>query len=196
MYSKNVKVTVDRVAGVIKSIGSLTGQRVLVGVPAQTTGREDETTNATLAYIHDNGSPANNIPARPFMRPGIAAAKKDIEARLKVAANAALNESVSSVDNALGSAGQVASDRIRMAITNGNFAPLSPETIRGRARSRGTKSRREDEKLYLSEYKRLRRSGMDSEAAALSAQSLSGIKPLINTSEMLKSITYVIRKIK
>lgn len=192
----DVKTTVDKVAGIIKSIGNLTGQRVLVGVPAKTTQRGDGVTNATLAYIHDNGSPAQNIPARPFMRPGIRAAKQDIESGLKIAAGAALDGRASAVDNALGMTGQVASDSIRTAIVDGKFVPLSPETIRNRARSRGAASQRPEEALYLNEYKRLRRAGMSREDAAGQAQTMAGIKPLINTSEMLKSITYVIRKAK
>lgn len=49
---------------------------VVVGVPEnKATRKGDKINNATLAYIHEKGSPAAHIPARPFLKPGIALVK-------------------------------------------------------------------------------------------------------------------------
>lgn len=182
-------VKVDNLGRLVKSINTLVGSSVLVGVPEQTTDdREDEgqdVTNATLAYIHENGSPANNIPPRPFMTPGVHNAKERIESSFKRAAKAALDNLPSTMKSHLNNAGLNAQSSIKEALTNGTFEPLKPETIAARKRSRKTQSRRENENQYLS----LIRQGV----TPADAQSQAGIKPLINTGALRDSITYVIR---
>ncbi len=51
---------------------------VLVGIPQKTSSRnkleaksKETITNAELLYIHTNGSPVNNVPARPVVEPAI-----------------------------------------------------------------------------------------------------------------------------
>ncbi|MEN6629824.1 MAG: hypothetical protein ABFC42_09275 [Sulfuricella sp.] len=182
-------VKVDKLAQVVRGISSLMKKDVLVGVPDSTTGRTDGEgmNNATLAYIHDNGSPAANIPARPFMRPGIKNAEKPIASQMKKAATATLDGKQKEADKALNKAGMVASSSIKEAITDGEgFEALAPGTIASRNRSRGTASRRDSEKSYLE----MLSNGM----SPADAQEAAGIKPLINTGSMRNSITYVVRK--
>ena len=74
-FSCTVKVKKD-MRNLLKELDALAQKRVLVGVPedADSRGEEGYKTpigNAALAYIHDNGSPRQGIPARPFMQPGI-----------------------------------------------------------------------------------------------------------------------------
>lgn len=183
---KNVRIVKDDVAKIIKEITRLTGQQVLVGVPDSKTERDDTMTNAALAYIHDNGSPAANIPPRPFMAPGIKNAEKPIAANMKKAVNAALDNDQRRVDAALNSAGLAASSSVREAVEDGDFVPLSPSTIANRYRQRGTKGQREGEKAY--------QSLIDQGIKPEQAQAQAGIHPLVNTGEMRNSITYVLRK--
>ena len=87
---------------------------------------------------------------------------------------------------AMGRAGTAAVSSIRNVIRTADFAPLAESTILNRYRSRRTKSMRPDEK----EFQRL----VDADMSVEEAQKIAGIRPLINTGEMQKSITYVIRK--
>lgn len=56
----------------VKSIKFLNENYVLVGVPDESTDRkEKDVTNAELLFIHTNGSPINNIPPRPVIEPAL-----------------------------------------------------------------------------------------------------------------------------
>ena len=152
---------------------------VLVGVPQETDTREGggAMNNATLAYIHDNGSPAQNIPARPFMKPGIEAAKDKIAIFMGDAAKKTL--ALQSNDADLSKAGMAASSAIKTAINEGIPPPLKPGTLRARIRA-GTSVK-----------------GAKAELAARAAGDDEGIanaKPLIATGQMRNSITYVLRR--
>lgn len=55
-----------------KAIKHLGEMKAFVGIPEAATSRPGEVvTNAELMYIHTNGSPLKNIPARPVIEPGI-----------------------------------------------------------------------------------------------------------------------------
>jgi hypothetical protein len=131
-----VEKIIDNADKLENSIKRLTGKDVLVGIPEDETQREeaDGITNAMLAYIHDTGSPSQNIPARPFMDPGIKDAKSRIVARLKKMGEDTLDGNTSAVDKGLDAIGLIAVSAIRAKITSGPFAPLSPSTIRARLR--------------------------------------------------------------
>jgi len=184
----SLKIRVDKLKDLVKGINELTSKDVLVGVPESAATRQGDQgpmNNATLAYIHDNGSPAANIPARPFMCPGIKAAQEKIEGRLKKAALAALDGQTAKVDAELSAAGMAAQSSIKSEINDGEFAPLSPSTIAGRFRSRGTKSQRGAELEYLEMVS----NGVPPELA----QGAAGIQPLVNTGQLRNSIKYVVR---
>ena len=117
------------------SLGNLTSD-VLVGVPADKITRKDVMTNASLAYIHDQGSPAANIPARPFMRPGIMEVKDFIAKELEKGARGAMNGDAGAVDIALNRAGLKAQASIRGKINEGIAPELAPSTLAAR-RARG-----------------------------------------------------------
>ena len=97
MFKMNTKVSVvaDNSPAILMAINELKRNEVLVGVPAQKAARNAEEgrgqpiNNAALAYIHNYGSPAANIPARPFMEPGIKNGQAAIEANLKSGADSA-----------------------------------------------------------------------------------------------------------
>lgn len=166
----------DILPGLNKRFKSFGGSEVLVGVPADKTNRDDEMTNAGLAYIHDNGSPAANIPARPFMRPGIAAAKSDIIRKMKQGAKKVLK---GNSDDTLTMVGLIAQSAIRAKINEGIPPPLADSTLKGRIRQRQAIK------------------GAKAELAHRKAGGAAGLglaKPLIQTGQLRNSISFVIRK--
>lgn len=134
----NYKVTTvtDKTKLLRQAISTLTRRMVVVGYPEdKSVSREGGgITNASLAYIQDRGSPANNIPPRPFLQPGVDAVTLPIQKRLAQGARAALDGDESGVDKSLNQAGLTAQAGVRAYITNGAFTPLKPGTIKGRRR--------------------------------------------------------------
>lgn len=190
--AKGITVVKDNTKKLLKGLAALAENRCYAGVPATNAGRKDEDTpinNAELMYIHENGSPAANIPARPVVHPAIKSSQPAITAALFATGKAALagggNEAV---DKGLNAVGLIAQNAMRSRITSGPFAPLSPRTIAQRAAQRGSKKRRKGEQQYLD----LVADGM----APAKAQNVAGIKPLINTGQLRRALTYVIRKVK
>ncbi len=166
--------------GLLESLKALAHTQVLVGVPAAKTAREGDEepiTNAALAYIHDKGAPESNIPARPFMEPGIKAAQKRINKYLGQAGDAAMSGDKRKMLAAFNAAGLTASTSIKTKINTGPFQALALATIKARAR-RGRKGAQ----LYVEQLN----------AGIVPDPSLA--KPLIDTAQMRNSITYVIRK--
>ncbi|HEX4268880.1 MAG TPA: hypothetical protein VHY36_13410 [Steroidobacteraceae bacterium] len=180
----------DKVPEVLKALRDLTGSQVLVGIPASTTERESEggsdMTNSELGYIHEFGSPAANIPARPFLIPGVEKSLDRATHQLELAAKAAFKGDATAMDMRLEMAGQIAATGAKREISYGDFIPLKPSTIRNRRRGRRTKSMRAAEQQYLT----LVAGGMSEE----DAQSAAGIRPLIDTGALRNSITSVVRK--
>ena len=136
---KGIVVKLDKLPEVIEGILSLVECEVLVGVPESKAPRKDEPiTNAALAYIHENGSPARNIPARPFLRPGIAMVKGEIVKLLQEVASKALDGKKDMALSYLKRVGFAAVKGVQAKITDGPFAPLAQSTLASR-RSRGFK---------------------------------------------------------
>ena len=188
---KALKITKDHVNDVIKSITALVGKRVLVGFPESSSHANrgsEEPTNAALGYIHEFGSPAANIPARPFLIPGVEKAEEPGIAMLRKAVEFTLDGKPNHAEEFLNKAGLLAVNSAKNEISTASFVPLKPATVRGRKYSRQTKSRRKSEIEYL----RLVKGGMDPGAA----QAATGIQPLINTGQLRNAITYVIRKVR
>lgn len=182
-----VTVISDSVDRVLSSLKQLVGKQVLVGIPESETERDDgPVTNAGLGYIHEFGAPEANIPARPFLIPGVEKAEEKAVAELRKAAEAALWCDTSKANQHLQAAGIIGETGAKDEISKGNFVPLKPETIANRHRDRRTQSMRQDEEHYLA----LVAGGMSPEGA----QNATGIRPLINTGALRNSITHVVRK--
>jgi hypothetical protein len=187
-----VKVTVDRVDALVRSINSLTKQQVVVGIPEENANRDpqdgDAINNAALLYIHELGSPAANIPARPTLIPGMRAYQDRAIVRLKAAANAAMDDAARGAAGAerdvsqvrptvrggsgddkparevtaqLNAIGLEAVVSVKKQFTDGALAPLKPATIAARKRA-----------------------------------GFAGEKPLIRTADLMRHINYAIRKTK
>jgi hypothetical protein len=164
--ASGVTVTKDGMAGLNKSLAQLIKSRVLVGVPAETAEREPEPgeeakpiNNAAIAYIMNAGSPAQNIPARPFMEPGIEAVEDRIAAAYKKGAQQLLDNPSADPNETHMKVGLIAQTSIQDKITDGPFTPLAPSTI-----------------------------------AARQAAGRTRTTPLIDTGQLRRAITYVIRK--
>jgi len=173
----------NKLPGVLKGISQLTLNAAFVGVPSEKTNRnsdEEEAqpmTNAALAFIHDNGSDAAHIPARPFMRPGITKAQPYIVEALKQGATDALHGR--DPTRSLNLAGMKAQSTIRGVINEGIAPPLADSTLRGRIRNKTSVK------------------GAKAELQARSAgeaASTENAKPLIATAQLRNAINYVIRK--
>lgn len=135
-----ITTTIDKVAGVLKNIYKMEKARVLVGIPQGDSGRDDAITNSALGYIHEFGSPARNIPARPFLIPGIKAVQDEAAELLKEGAKEVLDDG--SMSASLNKAGIIGQNSVKAAITKGEgFAPLQEATIKARQRKgvKGTK---------------------------------------------------------
>lgn len=165
-----VHMVKNKVPQLARSIRELTKRDVLVGIPASESDRNsDEITNPELGYIHENGVPELNIPARPFLVPGVREGQGMYVKYLKQAVNALIKANESLAEKALTAAGQAGAIAVQQKIHRGPFTPLQPSTIaRRRRRSAGSTYRR---------------------VATTAAQ----VSPLIDTAQLLRSITYVVR---
>lgn len=145
-FRNAAKLMMDGLPKLKIRLDQLTGKSSLVGVPQDHTERkaEDEESgmnNASLAYIHDNGSPANNIPAREFMRPGVEAVAERISKTLKSAAQKTLKGDAEAAEAGLNKVGLIAQNSIKSFINSGVGPSLSESTLAARRRKgfKGTK---------------------------------------------------------
>lgn len=186
-----VTVTRDGLKAALANVKQLTGQEVMVGVPAEdpqgkTPGPNDRKdgagiNNAALAYIHEHGAPEANIPARPFLAPGVESAKGAIVTQMKNAGTAAMDGKPAGIEKALNAAGLAAQNGARAAITDGDFEPLTPAAAISRMRRRS------------STWARYKAASPEQKSDMIEAE-LSGAKPLIDSGQLRSSIAYVIRK--
>lgn len=179
---KNLR-RVDRLRELKALIDELASKDVLVGFPEDTSARDDDSpaiTNAVLAYVHDNGAPEQNIPARPFMSPGMEAATEDVGEILVKAARSLLQPGrrEDDTDRYLTQAGIVAVTSIKKTITAGVPPPLADSTLRDRLRRH---KGRQGEKLELTSR------------SLGNAPSTAYAKPLIDTGQLYRAVTFVIR---
>ena len=184
----NIKITngIDKIDAIFKSLDKLKEKDVLVGIPSDNTGREDgEVNNAMIGYVHEHGSPAQNIPARPFLIPGIEDVQPFVETEQKKAIVAALDGKPNKIDSYLNRIGLKAVNSVKKRINSGDFAPLDEKTIKNRYRSRQTQSMRKAEKEFM------KRVNAGEDSALVQAD--VGIKPLINTGQLRNAITYIVR---
>ncbi len=136
-----------------KSLKLLRGSQVLVGVPRDgardvgwdvgvgsvggTTKRRKGTgkvNNATLAYVHNNGSPAQNIPARATLGPGIKDAQREISDYMEQAGKNAMNGSFDKTEAAMMAAGIKAVVSVKKRIRSNTPPKLSERTLAARRR--------------------------------------------------------------
>lgn len=132
--SRSSVIINDKMPGLLKAMSALARSEVLVGVPAESTERDDgePINNATLGYIHETGAPAAGIPARPFLVPGVSAVEDKVAQQLGKAAQASLKGDQRAVDQRLHAAGLVAETSVKNTINAGIDPALADATIAAR----------------------------------------------------------------
>ncbi len=175
-----IKVLIDIEKKVLRNLIQLitsADKSVLVGIPSDAKARKKikaanpnsggenrQPTNAEIGYINEFGSPAQNIPARPFLGPGVTKEKDNIGKILKSYLVKEIEEP-KTADKELNKAGLVAVASVKKTIVAGEgMRPISARTYAERIarRKRGTNEN-------------------------------VGDKPLIDTGQLLNSITYVVK---
>lgn len=152
-----MQMITDALPDLLRRLAAVAQRDVLVGVPAGE-ARDDGPSNAEIGYQNEFGSPANNIPARPHLLPGVAAVQDKVVAKLTQAADAAATGRPSDAERQLHAAGLLAQNSVRRTLTTTAYRPLSESTLAER-RARGR----------------------------------TGTKPLIDTGQYRRSITYIVR---
>lgn len=174
------KTVIDRLPEVLKALELLVSKKVLVGIPDAKAGRRDgPASNAVIGYVQETGDPRRNLPARPFLVPGVASIRGDVVAGLGNAGRLALDGKPAAVERQLAALGLLGQNAVRKRITDGIPPPLAASTVAGRLR------RTRKGKRLLAQ---LRASGAD-----LGQFGADNYTPLIATGQLRQSITYVIR---
>ncbi|WP_028715497.1 hypothetical protein [Pantoea ananatis] len=167
----------DNAAAILAALKSIADKDVLVGIPEEKNERDDVPFgNAGIGYINENGSPKQNIPARPHLVPGVRSVQDQTLPELRAAAQAALSGNATAADLALNRAGVLAANGVKRYITITNFTPLAESTLAARA-SRGRKG------AALELERR----------AAGAAPDNANARPLIDTGQYRRAITSVVR---
>lgn len=149
----------DNAAAVLASLKSIASKDVLVGIPEEKSERDDVPFgNAGIGYINENGSPAQNIPARPHLVPGVRSVDEQTLPHLRAAAQAAMSGNTAAAEMELNRAGALAANGVKRYMTITGFTPLADRTINARL-----------------------------------ARGRTGDKPLIDTGQYRRAITYVVR---
>lgn len=172
-----VTVRTDNTQAIFDALRAISKKDVLVGIPAEDSQREDVPFgNAGIGYINEKGSPAQNIPARPHLQPGVKSVEDQTIPLLKAAAQAALDGNMSGADRALNQAGTVAANGVKRYMTITGFTPLAESTLEARA-ARGRKGAAKE---------------LASRAAGNPPDNANA-RPLIDTGQYRRAITSVVR---
>ena len=152
-----------------KTIKFINENHVLVGVPDDTTNRKElggDVTNAELMFIHTNGSPVNNIPPRPVIEPALYNDKDRITKMLNDCFKESLSGNKEKAISILRKIGMRAQNVCRAWFVDpaNNWLPNSPATAEAKIRR----------------FRRYNKTGNYEP------------RPLIDTGELRKSITYVL----
>lgn len=135
--SIKVSSTADKVPLLDAALKLLQKRDVLVGIPEEKGERKQDSpiNNAALLYINDHGSPAQNIPARPTLKPGVEDATPKMLPHLKETGKQALeNPSAENIERGLSAVGLIAQNSVRAKINAGPPPPLKEATIKARKR--------------------------------------------------------------
>lgn len=131
---------VDKASKLIKGINYTKDNYLLIGIPQKKTIREDEAiTNAELLFIHTNGSPINNVPARPVIEPALEDDMERLTSMLKDFANEAIEGNFEEAQKQLEKTGMRAQNVCRNWFTNAdNNWPENAPSVRERKIKKGS----------------------------------------------------------
>lgn len=165
------------IARLRRAVHELAGSEVLIGVPAAKDGRTDNGGfgNAAIAYTQETGSPANNIPARPFLAPGVKDIVPAAVLKLEEAAKEALRGNRDKVRAILHGIGLDGVSAVRKRFDDNNWQALKKTTLDARLRRR----------LGKEGIRRLREKGEE-------LPEPTQTKPLQDTMQLKKSIVHIV----
>jgi hypothetical protein len=168
-----------------RAMQALTDKDAYIGIPEDKTAREKAgdtgISNAYLAYIHEHGVPEKNIPARPHLVPGIQDIQDKAVKLLEQAAKQALECKPEAVDSALNKIGLLGQNAVRARFVNNDWPALADSTLDYQPLHKN------DQGVALTDKKgkpKRKKSRRDRERT----------NPLIDTSQLRKAYTFVIRK--
>jgi hypothetical protein len=181
----HLEVLVDNSQMVANAIKRLANTTVMVGIPSdqeqphydetggQAKGTQKRTDtpigNANIGYIHETGAPAVNIPARPWLSPGVRNNQRQWTAYMVRAGQLSFQGKPDAADKAWHAAGMNAVTGVKDRIQSNIPPPLSDVTVaRRRQRSAGSSYRRK-------------------------ATTASDTTALIDTAQLINSVSYVVR---
>ena len=135
----SVKQTSSGVDALSKAFEKLKRSAIYVGIANDSSKNDREETpikNSELGWIHERGSPSSNIPARPFLEPGVLSVKDDIKKKMEMAASAMLDGNESEAEAVLSSIASDSAEAVRNYVrkNNSSFAPLASSTLAQRLR--------------------------------------------------------------
>jgi hypothetical protein len=174
---------IDNLPKVVAAIDYMTTQKVMVGIPDTAAGRNDGSpiSNAVIGYVMETGEPGHNVPARPFLVPGVESIQKEIVADLLIAGRLALDGDKPAVQRKLQALGVKAQNAVRSKISSNIPPPLAESTVKARLR----RTRKGTAML-----KSLQQQTMN-----LVYWGKNNLTTLINTGQLRQSITFVIRSL-
>lgn len=176
---------------IFRAINYLKSRNILVGIPSfSPKNRRDDTakiTNAQIGYINEYGSPARNIPARPFLIPSIKEQQDVISSKLKAAGKAAAAGDIAEIEKIYQGLALSVPSGVQEYILRGLQPPLANVTLRLRHLSRLTKSQRDAEIEEL-----MRRAGIETNRFKDTPTDRLNL-PLVNTGQLLRSIEGFVR---
>lgn len=178
----NLRASRDRLPELRRQLLALAKKEVLVGFPDGGPTRTDNAaiTNASLAYVHNTGSPAAGIPQREFMTSGIKTQEDRLTDMLSRLLKSVIQGRTADIDKGYHRIGAVAVSAIKNRISAGVPPPLAESTLLARAnRKHGS---RKGAKAELASR------------AAGNAPSTDLAKPLLDTAQMRNAVAYVVRE--
>lgn len=167
---------------IYNKLKSLRKIEILVGIPEQKTNRiEQKVTNAYLLALHTKGSPLTGLPARPVIEPALTAQGNSdrIVQDLRKIAELVLNNQLTEAKRHMAITGQDAVNMIRdwFEDPRNGWEPIKPETVA--AKLRKTKKSLKKRQQLVEDY----------------IAGEEGInQALVDTGQMKKAITYILRE--
>lgn len=133
---KSVQVVTDNTKTLEKALNEFMKQDVYMGIPSTKADRNagEPINNAVIGYVMERGMPEMNVPARPWLVPGVQAASADITPIFRKAGKNVLNGRYEDAERGLQAAGLVAQGHIKAGITAGIAPELAASTLAERKR--------------------------------------------------------------
>lgn len=154
-FKSGVTTRVDNAQAILDALKAIGRKDVLVGIPEGDSEREDAPFgNAGIGYVNEKGSPAQNIPPRPHLQPGVKSVEAETIPKLKEAAQAALDGNMAGAERALNQAGTLAVNGVKRYMTITGFTPLAESTLYNRKHRKVAPRKGEKPLIDTGQYRR------------------------------------------